>query len=140
MGNYYKINHKLIVNADDFGCNSEVNRAIALSFKPFSSDGGGYINQTTLMVNRSKSDEAVAIARDNGFDDKVGLHLDLDNIFGESVSLYELIRTLRYTILNGKQLSKISDSIRQQMDKYLNYNLPLMHIDGHHHIHGEPQI
>ena len=71
-----------IVNADDFGLNQSVNRAIAESFR------NGLCLNTTLIVNMPYADEAVEIAYKEGFSDRVGLHLNLT----EGVPLTEPIR------------------------------------------------
>ena len=61
----------IIVNADDFGRDEESTRAILECFRR------GYINQTTLMVNMPCAEKAVVLAREAGFADKIGLHLNL---------------------------------------------------------------
>src|SRR5260370_35383027 len=60
----------LIVNADDFGRSSSINRAIVRAHQE------GILTTASLMVNEPASSEAVALARENprlG----VGLHLTL---------------------------------------------------------------
>ena len=48
--------NKIIINADDFGLNSSVNKAIVESFN------NGLINSTTLMANMPGFEEAVEMA------------------------------------------------------------------------------
>ena len=62
---------KTIINADDFGKTQSINSAICECF------ANGYITSTTLMVNMPFADEAVKLAKENGFWEKVGLHLNL---------------------------------------------------------------
>lgn len=57
---------EVIANADDFGKSHEVNLGILDGFKR------GMLQCTTLMVNMPFADEAVQIAQENGFFDKVG--------------------------------------------------------------------
>ena len=61
----------LLVNADDFGKSAEINRAVAEAFER------GYITHTTLMANMPAAEEAVDLARQKGFAERVGLHLNL---------------------------------------------------------------
>ena len=61
----------IIVNADDFGMSRSVNAAITEAFKK------GLIDRTTLMANMPFAAEAMEIARREGFDGKVGIHLNL---------------------------------------------------------------
>ncbi len=65
---------KLIVNADDFGRSSPINRGIIEAHQK------GIVTTTSLMTTREGFDEAVQLARANprlG----IGLHLDLDSFF-----------------------------------------------------------
>src|SRR5689334_20887302 len=63
----------LIVNADDFGYTSGVNRAIV---EASLASGGGILSSTSLMANGAAFEEAVELARSNpGLD--VGCHLNL---------------------------------------------------------------
>lgn len=64
--------NKRIVNADDFGASPSINQAIDYAFKE------GIINRATLMVNMPYAQDAVQLAIDGGYIDKIGLHLCLD--------------------------------------------------------------
>lgn len=138
---------KLVINADDFGRDAEVNKAIAESFAK------GYINQTTLMVNMPQCEAAVELARQNGFADKVGLHLN----FTRGVPLTEAIRNCReccdengvfrtgsfamgWRPLEKRLANAVAAETRAQVERYLFFNLPLMHCDGHHHVHNRLQL
>ena len=61
----------LIVNADDFGLNEIENRAIAEAFEK------GLIDRTTLLVNMPFAEDAMRLASEKGFADRVGLHVNL---------------------------------------------------------------
>ncbi|MBI4999163.1 ChbG/HpnK family deacetylase [Candidatus Gottesmanbacteria bacterium] len=50
---------RLIVNADDFGNTSGVNRGIIYGFK------NGIITSTSLMVKRPEAEEAAKLAKEN---------------------------------------------------------------------------
>lgn len=122
----------IVINADDFGISNEVNRGIALAFDK------GLINQTTLMVDGPCVAEAITIAKQHNFFDKVGLHLDLDHLKDDKYK--SLIQQVRHRLLNEKEKESIKKDIARQIDKYISYDCSLMHIDSHHHTHVEIQI
>ena len=131
---------KLIINADDFGYSTPRNKAIVECFEK------RYITQTTLMVNMPGCDEAVEWARQNGFANKVGLHLN----FTEGFPLTERIKKFPRLCASdgsfvrnhpfvampylGAERAAVKAEILAQVRKYKSFGLPLMHCDGHHHI------
>lgn len=140
---------RVIINADDFGKSHDVNLAIVESFAK------GWINQTTIMVNMPFADEAVKLALENGFFEKVGLHvvltegkplntetLSLTGIYGSNCREMngQISSKCRSKILNHTELLILSSEIEVQIAKYKEYGFPLLHIDSHHHIHNEYQI
>lgn len=62
----------IIVNADDFGLKSSVNKAIVESFNK------EIISSTTIMANMPGFEEAVELAFKHEFNDRLGIHLNLD--------------------------------------------------------------
>ena len=138
---------RITINADDFGRDAKVNKAIVASFTK------GYINQTTLMMNMPECETAVELARQNGFQDKLGLHLN----FREGIPLTEAIRGCReccdeggvfrtrsfamgWRPLEKRLANAVAAETRAQVESYLSFNLPLMHCDGHHHVHNRLQL
>lgn len=140
--------HRVIINADDFGISHDVNQAISTCFI------NGYINQTTLMVNMPSIDEAVQMAKEYGFSDKVGLHLNL--VEGEPIT-----EGIRHSILCNEQgvfdsavLKKVqnrffldrrsSECIREeiiaQIERFLLLGIGKKHIDSHQHSHTSPSV
>lgn len=133
----------IIVNADDYGCSHEVNEAIKESFLK------GYIDRTTLMVNMPYADEAVQMARNAGYADKVGLHLNLTtgrpitdkckvSVFtnnGEFNNLFYKVDKRKRFYLSRSERSILRAEVEAQIEKYKDYCLPLMHLDAHHHVH-----
>lgn len=134
----------IIINADDFGIRSNVNKAISESFNK------GFINQTTIMANMPGYDEAVEMAKENNFFDKVGIHLNIDS----GIPLTERIKSNRNLCdadgkFNGKLMQRLvnafymtkddklclAEEIDAQFSKYVNSGFTLMHIDSHHHNH-----
>ena len=61
----------VIVNADDFGISSGVNRAIVEAFKR------GLISSTTIMTNAEVFEEAVDLIFSENLHGQVGVHLNL---------------------------------------------------------------
>lgn len=135
--------NKLVVNADDFGISHEVNMAIVKCFKE------GYINQTTIMVNMPFFDEAVALAKENGFENYVGLHLNLVEgmPLTEGLAKTSLLddcgrfNSLAFTIpqnrvyLNRQSRVWIRNEIVSQIEVFLKSGMGGKFIDSHQHSH-----
>lgn len=134
----------LIVNADDFGKSEEINRAICEAFDK------GFINSTTLMVNMPGAGAAYDLARENGFADKVGIHLNIT----EGMPLTEAIRSnplvcapdgsfnaafyhsTKYRLyMDGLAINQIKDELDAQIGLFLDMGFKTLHIDSHHHVH-----
>ena len=133
----------IIVNADDFGYSREFNEGVCAAFEK------KLINRTTLMVNMPAAEEAVKMAFDNGFADKVGLHLN----FSEGAALSEECRNSElcdengcfknefYKGIKGRFFLKrrIQKAIRKECEaqilKYISYGFKLMHADSHNYTH-----
>lgn len=134
---------KFIVNADDYGMDENVSHAICR----FINDN--VATQTTLMVNMPYCHDAVKMAKEQGFADKIGLHL---NIL-EGVPLTEKIKRshilcdgngcfkdvirhnkyLRFFLPRFEQ-AVIKEEFSAQMEKFLALGLPLRHVDSHGHL------
>jgi predicted glycoside hydrolase/deacetylase ChbG (UPF0249 family) len=106
----------LIINADDFGASTGVNRGI------LECHTRGIVTSTSLMVTGRAVAEAVSISRDHPRLD-VGLHWD---IWGEEDELG----------FDINDLIAVRDEFRQQVDKFycLLGRMPT-HIDSHRHVH-----
>lgn len=135
-----------IINADDFGISENVNDAICLCFEK------GIINNTTIMVNMPYATDAVKLAKEKGFFERVGLHLNLT----AGVPLTSAIRSSR-TFCDGRgqfhagfhlstktrlMLSPadsrlLSQEIEAQIGRYLAFGLLQKHMDSHHHSHTD---
>lgn len=133
----------LIVNADDFGKSEEVNRAIVECFEK------GYINRTTVMVNMPFAKQAFVLAKEHGFADKVGLHINLtegkpltegiklnedfcsDGVF--TAAFYK--STMKRLRMDNDSIRDITSEIRAQIEEYKQLGFTLNHLDSHHHVH-----
>ena len=135
--------HRLILNADDFGRNARVNHAIARSI------GQGYCTNTTLMANMPGFAEAVALAGQQRFSDRVGLHLNLyegqpvteqirrcPRICGDDGLFLQEKRPLLFS-LSTDERTALEMEIAGQVNRCRSAGLSLSHLDSHCHIHNE---
>lgn len=137
--------NKLIINADDFGINSNVNEAIVNCFQK------NIINSTTLMANMDGFDEAVELAKLHGFETHIGLHVNL--IEGKSLTdlsgtgltdsngFFIMNAIKNYRIYYSSELRlKIKNEILAQYKKLLEHGIEPTHIDSHLHVHILPYL
>ena len=136
----------LIINADDFGYSSAVNRAIIQAHRE------GILTSTSLMVNERATIEAVQLAKENP-DLAVGLHLVL--VLGHSSLPHDQIPSLtnqnnefsnspplagmKY-FFNPQARHELKKEMRAQFEKFVATGLPFSHVDGHTHLHMHPVI
>lgn len=137
---------KLIINADDFGISSSVNRAVIRGWTD------GILTSASLMVTGDAFIEAVELARQNPAL-QVGLHLTL--VQGRSALRHEGFPTLtdhqgnfpedpvfagmRMFFLKPLQ-KQLEREIEAQIVRFIETGLPLSHIDGHLNIHMHPTV
>ena len=131
---------KLIINADDFGLNTSVNKAIIESFEK------GLINSTTIMANMPGFDEAIELAHKYNITNKIGIHLTLTE--GQPLTTNILISKLynehnsditkykrKLFFLVKKEKKIIYDELAAQIIKVRNAGIKTTHIDTHLHTH-----
>ncbi len=136
----------VIVNADDFGKSEEVNRAICEAFEKC------YINHTTLMVNMPFAGEAIRLAEEKGFSDRVGLHLNLTEGFPISSGIRNnplicktdgsfnaaFCHNIKYRLyMDSLSISQIEEEFSAQLQSFLGSGFKTLHIDSHHHVHTD---
>jgi chitin disaccharide deacetylase len=139
------IENKLIINADDFGINSNVNEAIVKCFQK------DIINSTTVMANMDGFAEAIELAKLHRFTNCIGLHINLI----EGKSLTDLSGTgftdehgifIKNAIKNPKIFinpilrKKIKSEILTQYNKLLENGIQPTHLDSHVHVHILPYL
>lgn len=136
---------RLIINADDFGLCSGVNRAIIEAHRK------GVITSASLMVNLEGFDEAVDLARLTPSLD-LGIHITLADVrplcppeqipsLVDRRGYFLRRRRLLALLLRRKiQRSDIEREILAQVKKFLNTGLKTSHIDGDQHVHIFPVI
>lgn len=138
-----KFNNPVLINADDFGLNDMVNRAVVELLK------AGRIQRATLMVNTPNSKEAAELAKANHLESKIGLHINLT----DGTPLSEDIKQTRFCqfgVFEVKQVEKgtrlhitctekkaVRKEIQAQFERYkeLMGEYP-KHVDGHRHVHN----
>jgi chitin disaccharide deacetylase len=132
--------NKIIINADDFGYKSSINKAIVESFNK------GLINSTTIMANMPYFDEAVELGYKHNFIDRIGIHLNLDegNFLTSDIRSADLFEKRDHKRLKNKRSlfflsrnEKISvyKEFAAQIEKVQKAGIPISHVDTHHHIH-----
>ncbi len=134
----------MIINADDFGYSESVNRAISDCFEK------GLINRTTIMVNMPHAKAAADMAKEKGFFDKVGLHINLTEgkALSNECSASSLCDengyfkgTFHVPFKSRLHLPKnirraIYSEVEAQIKKYLEMGFTLMHADSHNYTHS----
>ena len=139
-------NIRLVVNADDFGLDSSINRAIIKGHRE------GIITSTSLLASGHAFDEAVALAKENP---TLGIGIHTCLVGGlEPVSAPKDVSTLlvdgRFPMTYGEfakrlasgevNMSEIYTELDRQFAKILDTGLPITHVDGHQHLHVLPQL
>lgn len=130
----------VLINGDDFGLNASVNKAIVELLSK------GVINSTTLMANMAGFPEAVELAHQHNLVDRIGVHL----VLTEGAPLTEEIKSVSF-LFNGKDEYRkfryrlflfrkryrklIYNEFAAQIEMLQKNNIPITHIDTHHHIH-----
>ena len=138
--------HRLIVNADDFGISEEVNEAVIRAYRE------GVLTSTSLMVTGSAFKQAVELAKENpGL--AVGIHLV--TVVGQSVLPHSEIPALvdkRGNFSDNPTLAglkyyfspqarrELRKELAAQFEKFHSTGLRLSHIDGHLHLHVHPVV
>ena len=137
---------KLIINADDFGLSSGVNRAVIRSWQE------GILTSASLMASGDAFDEAVMLARQNpGL--QVGLHLtlvqgkavlspaDLPGLVDREGNFTDnpVAAGKRYFFLKGLR-EQLRREIEAQFSKVRDAGIDLSHVDGHLNIQMQPVV
>lgn len=135
---------RLIINADDFGLTSGVNRAIA------ESNRSGVLTSATMMANAQASAAAIDIAREQPAL-KTGCHIVLIDGVPISANLPSLTNgsarfrsSLKQFALAAvrKQIAaeEIQREAEAQIRKIQTRGIALTHVDSHKHTHMFPQV
>src|SRR5579859_3260075 len=127
-GKTVRQDRKLVVNADDFGLSSGVNRGIIEAAER------GILTSASLMVRQPAAAEAAQLARAHP-QISIGLHLDLGEWVlqgGEWQPLYSVVDT-QDTVAVRKEVSHQLAEFQRLLGK------TPTHLDSHQHVHrNEP--
>jgi predicted glycoside hydrolase/deacetylase ChbG (UPF0249 family) len=133
----------IIVNADDIGLNRSVNQAILYCFKE------GIINSTSLLTNMDYFDEAVAIINNNPVIINIGVHGNfaegkpLTNFkasqFLTADGKWDINKTNKVLqVLNAESKRAFTLELDAQIQRALEANISITHLDSHLHLHTLP--
>lgn len=129
---------KIVVNADDFGMNTNATKAILESFHK------GWISTTTIMTTMPGFEEACEIAHEEKLLDRIGIHFNLTE--GEALTekikhcpkFYKdggMYKSRKGHIFTGEEKQAIYQELEAQLDRLNKYNIYPTHADSHHHFH-----
>ncbi|HPD13468.1 MAG TPA: ChbG/HpnK family deacetylase [Planctomycetota bacterium] len=133
----------MVVNADDFGLDGNVNRAVLESFER------GYCSDTTIMPNMPGFEEACELAHERGLAHRVGVHL----VLTDGLPLTEEIRRCRRFCnedgafvlrkrphvwrLSASETTALRGELGAQVAACRRRGIPISHADSHEHVHEE---
>lgn len=131
--------NRVIINGDDYGLNERNSRAITDAIER------GLITDTTMLANFDYFGKAAAIAKERGFTDRIGVHLNLT----EGEPLTDDIKSCpafvtggrfnkaynRLSPLSKKEKAAIYKELSAQVSKIEQTGITINHADSHHHIH-----
>ena len=144
-----KVMIRVIINGDDFGISQNVNKAICECFAK------RYLTGTTLMVNMPYAEEAVEMAREYGFHEAVGLHLNLTSGMPLTEDIKRCKRfcrkngtfnahfaqnTMSRLLITKEESRAVAKEIEAQMRRYFELGLAERHLDSHHHVHTDRSV
>lgn len=133
--------YRVIINADDFGLNAEVNEVILEAFRL------GTVSSATLMANMPAFAEACASIAQQDLQGRVGLHFNLTH----GQPLTEAMRDQPLFYRDGQldlQLPRwavslpadahraVQAELRAQWQRCLEHGVRPSHIDSHQHVHN----
>ena len=133
------MSNKFIINADDYGLTESCTKAIADAFKR------GLISSTTACANGAYIAEGLTLAKENGFADKIGIHINLtegkpltdkianDSFFCEDGKFHGKINRLKKP--TKEQLLAVKEEVSAQIERLISLGYEITHADSHHHSH-----
>ena len=136
----------IIINADDFGKNKEINYAIMDLMD------SNLCTDTTLLVNFEDSAHAAKLAISKNKRQHVGIHLNLTEGFPISQKIrnerrfcseegfFHYKRGERIFSLSSSEKKAVIEELTSQIHLCREFGIPISHADSHSHIHEEPGI
>lgn len=135
----------VIINADDFGANSEINQAVVRAHRE------GVLTSASLMVTGKAVEEAVSLARQNP-DLAVGLHLtlaeawpalpprELPLVTDRAGKLKSGPAVGMAAFFHPQARRAVLREMEAQFALFAKTGIPLSHVDGHLHFHLHPTV
>lgn len=133
---------KTVINADDFGLNTSVNKAIAAAFKQ------RLISSTTMITNMPGFEEACEIVKENKLHDCIGVHLNLmegqpltngirgfKRLCDESGFFSGSLEGSHFKFTPEERMA-VSTELIAQIEVLEKKGIKPTHIDSHHHFHN----
>jgi predicted glycoside hydrolase/deacetylase ChbG (UPF0249 family) len=133
----------IVPNADDLGLSPSINRAILYCFEQ------GYINSTSFLTNTIYFEDTVKLIKMNPSIRNIGVHVDLaegkpvsnfnHHSFLDSEGNWDFTKTNKKISFPKKEEKKaFIGEIFAQIEKALDYNIVVTHLDSHCHLHNLP--
>ena len=136
--------NRVIINGDDFGMSESCSRAIAQAMRE------GLITDTTTAANGAWFFPAVALARAEGFADRIGIHFNIT----EGEPLTDAIRRCPEFFADGalhkrRDPSRVLSDAEQeavyreltaQVERLKAAGVVITHADSHHYVHNDAPI
>lgn len=130
---------KLIVNADDFGYSTEINRAIELAYKD------GFLSSATLVANMEGFEEAIEIKKQLPH---LGLGVHLNIFRGKSLKKHTYLTNkdglfhrsvvtlfLRFLFHRKQMIQEIREELCAQIERIQSNGIFIDHFDSEKHMH-----
>ena len=139
----------ITVNADDFGLSEEMSKAIAENIKC------KRVDRTTLMVNMPWAQQAMQLAKEEGFLDRVGIHLNLtsgmpltdgiktNRIFCDETGAFNASfagNLKQRFFFDAKSAEQVREELSAQTERFFELGGRLLHVDSHHHVHTDYSV
>lgn len=138
---------RLIVNADDFGLHTQINKGIIKGYRD------GFITSTSIMPSAPAYEEAVKLAKENlGLG--IGIHLTLvggvkpvlpasqvGSLLDENgLFLPDYGAFAKRYYCGGVKRNELEAELRAQIERALEAGLNITHLDSHQHLHVLPVL
>ncbi len=132
-----------IINADDYGLHQSCSKAIAEAFSH------NLITDTTACANGEYIEQAIRIAENQGFMNRIGIHFNITTgkplteeiqnceTFCDAKGMFHKPKT-RYFIIKKSEQQLLHKELMAQYNVLRAYGVEINHADSHHHIHTAP--
>ncbi len=133
----------IIINADDLGYDSKINRAIVTCLK------NGYVSSATIMANMPGLEEACDLIHRDHLQNAIGLHIVLDEgepltedmkrleRFCDSNGRFKRRKSGAYLFLTREEQRCVYKEIVAQVKTIRAGGINIAHVDSHRNIHEE---